>query len=94
MISHLCCLGFFLALFLGSISSDIDDYLPLTTGHTSTNYGETGLFEMPTARFQEAGNLKFGFLFLRRRISSAPSLSPDFSPAIINMVFLFIFTQQ
>ena len=69
-------LGFFLALFLGSISSDIDDYLPLTTGHTSTNYGETGLFEMPTARFQEAGNLKFGFSSFRPYEVTSISASP------------------
>jgi len=69
-------LCFFLAFFLGNISSDIDDYLPLTTGHTSTNYGETGLYEMPSARFQEAGNLKFGFSSFRPYEVTSISASP------------------
>ena len=56
---------FLLAFFSGEIFADIEDYLPLTTGPTSTNYGETGLYEMPSARFQEAGNLKFGFSSFR-----------------------------
>ena len=64
------------AVLSTEISASINDYLPLTTGPTSTNYGETGLFEMPTARFQEAGNLKFGFSSFRPYEVTAISASP------------------
>ncbi len=61
MFSKVRFFSFLLVCFSSQVFSSIDDYLPLTTGPTSSNYGETGLYEMPTARFQEAGNLKFGF---------------------------------
>lgn len=51
----------FLFLFISfEISSSIEDYFPYDLSPTSSNYGETGLMEMPTARFMEEGSLKFG----------------------------------
>ena len=52
----LLCLIFF---SLDAVSS-IDDYLPTETGPTSTNFGETGLLEMPTARLMPEGTIKIG----------------------------------
>ena len=40
--------------------ADLNDYLPRDPGPTSSNYGETGLFEVPTARMMPEGSLKFG----------------------------------
>ena len=40
--------------------ADLDDYLPKDPGPTSSNYGETGLFEIPTARMMPEGSLKIG----------------------------------
>lgn len=42
------------------LSSSIYDYLPRDPGPTSGNFGETGLFDMPSARFMPEGSLKFG----------------------------------
>tara|TARA_B100000029_G_scaffold421428_1_gene427699 strand:- start:1253 stop:3406 length:2154 start_codon:yes stop_codon:yes gene_type:complete len=42
------------------LRADLDDYLPLDPGPTSSIYGETGLFEVPTARMMPEGSLKFG----------------------------------
>ena len=43
-----------------TVASSIDDYLPIEPGPTSTNFGETGLLEMPTARLMPEGTLKMG----------------------------------
>ena len=40
--------------------SAINDYFPQDLGPSSSNYGEVGLLEMPTARLMEEGSLKFG----------------------------------
>lgn len=54
---------FLFILFFISFNAiaSIDDYLPVDTGPTSTNFGETGLLEMPTARIMPEGTLKIGF---------------------------------
>tara|TARA_B100000686_G_scaffold261744_1_gene274811 strand:+ start:4421 stop:6577 length:2157 start_codon:yes stop_codon:yes gene_type:complete len=52
---------FILLLMSYKAFSSIDDYLPVDTGPTSTNFGETGLLEMPTARLMPEGTLKIGF---------------------------------
>ena len=41
------------------LSGSIDDYFPENLP-TSSKYGNTGLIELPTARFMEEGTLKFG----------------------------------
>lgn len=52
---------FFLILFIfNSVKASIDDYLPRDPGPTSSNYGNTGLLEMPTARLMDEGSFKFG----------------------------------
>ena len=42
------------------MSADIDDYLPRDPGPTSSNYGDTGLMEVPTARLMPEGSFKIG----------------------------------
>ena len=50
-----------ISLFLSTLAfSSIDDYFP-ENKPTSSNYGNTGLLEIPSARFAEEGTLKFGF---------------------------------
>ncbi len=49
-----------ISLFLSSIVlSSIDEYFPENKA-TSSNYGNTGLLEIPSARFAKEGTLKFG----------------------------------
>ncbi len=47
-------------IFSSSLFSSFEDYYPYPLNTTSNNYGETGLLEMPSARFMEEGTLKFG----------------------------------
>ena len=42
------------------IKAELDDYLPKDPGPTSSNYGDTGLLEIPTARLMPEGSLKIG----------------------------------
>jgi len=51
---------FLISLISFTVASSVDDYLPVEPGPTSTNFGETGLLEMPTARFMPEGTLKLG----------------------------------
>ena len=52
----------YFSLVFGSCNlySELDDYLRRDPGPTSTNYGGTGLLEIPTARFMEEGTFKIG----------------------------------
>ena len=50
------CLSFSQALF-----SNIEDYFPYKVSPDSSNYGNTGLLETPTARFMEEASLRFNF---------------------------------
>jgi hypothetical protein len=53
--------AFFLFLFFSvQLSASLEDYYPYQLTPTSSNYGFTGLLEMPSGRFMEAGSLKFG----------------------------------
>ena len=52
----LACLSFSQALF-----SNIEDYFPYKVTPDSSNYGNTGLLETPTARFMEEASLRFNF---------------------------------
>ena len=47
-------------LFSSQLSASIEDYYPYQLSPTSSNYGYTGLLEMPSARLMEEGSLKFG----------------------------------
>jgi len=51
----------FLLLLSPYVKSGLDDYLPKDPGPTSSNYGETGLLEIPTARLMSEGSFKIGF---------------------------------
>ena len=50
----------YLCLIPINAQSAINDYFPQDLGPSSSNYGEVGLLEMPTARLMEEGSLKFG----------------------------------
>jgi len=50
----------FFLIFNTHLSAALEDYYPYPVNPTSTNYGETGLIEMPTARFMEEGTIKIG----------------------------------
>ena len=47
-------------LFSTQLSSSLEDYYPYQLSSTSSNYGFTGILEMPSARFMQEGTLKFG----------------------------------
>ena len=49
-----------LVLISLNIFPSISDYYPQDLGPTSSNYGEVGLLEMPTARLMKEGSLKIG----------------------------------
>ena len=53
---------FLFSIFLISLKAlaSIEDYLPVETGPTSSNFGDTGLLEMPSARIMPEGTLKNG----------------------------------
>jgi len=52
---------FFLFLILSAqLSASIEDYYPYQLTPTSSNYGYTGLLEMPSARFMDGGSLRLG----------------------------------
>ena len=54
-------LVFALTIFFSSLLfSSVEDYYRITLEPSSTNYGETGLLEIPTARFLQEGTLKMG----------------------------------
>ena len=43
------------------ISSSLEDYYPKKLKPTSSNFGITGILEMPNARFMDEGSMKIGF---------------------------------
>ena len=47
--------------FCSLIFSSIDDYFPQNTLSSPSNYGNTGLLEIPNARFLEQASLRFNF---------------------------------
>ena len=47
--------------FCSLIFSSIDDYFPHKTLSSPSNYGNTGLLEIPNARFMEQASLRFSF---------------------------------
>lgn len=51
----------FCLLFLNPIYADIDSYFkkPITT--SSSNYGETGIIEIPNARFMQPASMRFSY---------------------------------
>tara|TARA_Y100001970_G_scaffold293937_1_gene444817 strand:+ start:2907 stop:5051 length:2145 start_codon:yes stop_codon:yes gene_type:complete len=63
--SYVKILKSFLFLFLFSfslnVSSSIEDYFQYDVKPTSSNYGNTGILEMPNARFLKEGAMRFTF---------------------------------
>jgi hypothetical protein len=51
----------FIAFFCPALFSSIDDYFPQKTLSSPSNYGITGLLEMPNAKFMEEASLRFSF---------------------------------
>ena len=47
--------------FCGPLIGDIDDYFKQKISPSSSNYGLSGIFEIPTARFMPEGSLRFSF---------------------------------
>ena len=41
-------------VFFASLSASIEDYFPIKTMSSASNYGETGLLETPNAKFYGA----------------------------------------
>ena len=50
----------FIILLTKPIKAELDDYLPKDPGPTSSNYGDTGLLEIPSARLMPEGSFKIG----------------------------------
>lgn len=47
--------------FSQNILSNIDNYFAIEPSPSASNYGNTGLLELPTARFMKEGSLRFNF---------------------------------
>jgi hypothetical protein len=47
--------------FCSPLIGDIDDYFKQKISPSSSNYGLSGIFEIPTARFMSEGSLRFSF---------------------------------
>ena len=43
------------------LSANLEDYYPIQTKFTASNYGNTGIMEMPNANFMREGSLRFNF---------------------------------
>jgi hypothetical protein len=53
---------FFLFVAISNYNfADIDDYFSHDIRPTSSNYGNTGIYEIPSARFMPAGEMRFTF---------------------------------
>ena len=57
----LCSLILLIACFSQTLYSDIKDYFPYNVGPSASNYGNTGIIELPNARFMEEASLRFNF---------------------------------
>ena len=57
----LCSLSLLIACFSQLLYSGINDYFPYKVGPSASNYGNTGLIELPNARFMEEASLRFNF---------------------------------
>ena len=56
------CISFLHAIFLTNIAyADINEYFIYKVGPSSSNYGNTGILEVPNARFMKEASLRFNF---------------------------------
>jgi hypothetical protein len=53
--------GILVSFFCSSLFASIEDYFPHKTLSSPSNYGNTGLLEIPNARFMEQASLRFSF---------------------------------
>ena len=52
----------FISVFVSSYAfSDLNDYYPYDITASASNYGNTGILEIPNARFMQEGSLRFNF---------------------------------
>ena len=59
---RLYALVFFICLSFSQLSfSNIEEYYPYSVKPDASNYGNTGLLEIPTARFMKEASLRFSF---------------------------------
>ena len=49
------------ALLVQSLFADIEQYFQYSVGPSASNYGNTGILELPNSRFMEEGALRFNF---------------------------------
>ncbi|MDC0075968.1 YjbH domain-containing protein [Gammaproteobacteria bacterium] len=54
-------IAFVASSFCSLIFSSIDDYFPIDNLSSPSNYGNTGLLEIPNARFMDQASLRFSF---------------------------------
>tara|TARA_Y100000748_G_scaffold303242_1_gene307748 strand:- start:1232 stop:3361 length:2130 start_codon:yes stop_codon:yes gene_type:complete len=56
------CISFLYAIFFSNIAyADINEYFKYKVGPSSSNYGNTGILEVPNARFMQEASLRFNF---------------------------------
>ena len=53
--------GILFSFFCYPLSASIEDYFPIKTMSSASNYGETGLLETPNAKFMPAASMRFNF---------------------------------
>ena len=51
----------FLVSWSNFLYSNIDDYFSNPVSPSASNYGNTGILELPNARFMPSGSLRFNF---------------------------------
>ena len=51
----------YILFFSQNALANIDDYFKYSVGPSASNYGNTGILEMPNSRFMEEGSLRFNF---------------------------------
>ena len=54
-------LSIFIACLNQPLHSDIKNYFPYNVGPSASNFGNTGIIELPNARFMEEASLRFNF---------------------------------
>ena len=57
----LCSLYLLIAFISQPLCSEIKDYFPYKVGPSASNYGTTGILELPNARFMEEASLRLNF---------------------------------
>lgn len=54
-------INFFLLTLSHGLGANIDDYFKYNVVSSASNYGDTGIFEIPSANFMGEGNMRFSF---------------------------------